>query len=276
MKRKVFLSVTVVLTLFLFCGVGIAAEHDRSTILVKIGDEIITERDIDALIENLDPQMAAMYSTPQGRAAILEELINTRLFAIKGREEGVDQSPEYLEEVERFKNHALMRVTIDKMLERITLTDEEAKLFYDEHPEQFLQPAQVSARHILVSDAAEMERILAEIEAGTSFEEAAQRYSTCPSREMGGHLGFFGRGQMVPEFERVAFETEVGEISGIVTTQFGVHVIKVEAKTPESVVPFEDVVEQIKPHLLNQKRSEAYYAELALLRERHQIERMTP
>ena len=81
---------------------------------------------------------------------------------------------------------------------------------------------------------------------------------------------------MVPEFEEVAFTTEVGKISDPVKTQFGLHVVRVEEKNPGSTIPYEEVAGQIKPYLLNQKRGEAYQAELNLLKEKHKIERITP
>ena len=276
MKRK-FLFISIVLIMVLFAwSIGFAAEPEGDEVLVKIEDEVITQHEVDKLLENLDPQMAMMYNTPEGRASIIEEIINARLFAIKGTEEGLDKSEEYLDDIERYKKHALMKVTVDRMLEKLEVSDEDAQKFYDENSEQFTQPEQIRASHILVSDDVEMEKVLEELKAGEAFEDVARKYSTCPSSENGGDLGFFGAGQMVPEFEKVAFEMEIGKISDPVTTQFGVHVIRVDVKNPESKVPIEDVMGQLKGYLLNQKRSEAYQDELKALREKYKIERMTP
>ena len=276
MKRKfLFMSIVLIMVLFAW-SMGFAAEPEGDEVLVKIENEIITQNEIDKLIESLDPQMAAMYNTPEGRASIVEEIINARLFAIKGTEEGLDKSAEYLDEVERYKKHALMKVTVDKMLEKVEVTDEDAQKFYDENSTQFIQPEQIKASHILVSDDTEMEKVLEELKAGETFEDVARKYSTCPSAENGGDLGFFGVGQMVPEFEKVAFEMEIGKISDPVQTQFGLHLIRVDVKNPESKVPIEDVMPQLKGYLLNQKRSETYQEELRLLREKYKIERMTP
>ena len=276
MRRKSFLCMTTALMILFAWGACFAADPGGDEIIVKIEDEVITQRDVDKLIENLDPQMASMYRTPEGRAALTEELINSRLFSLKGIEEGVDKSPEYLDEIERFKKHALMKVTVDKMLEGVEATDEDARKFYTENSNQFAQPAQIRASHILVENDEEMKKVIAEIEGGKSFEDAAKEFSTCPSKERGGDLGFFGEGQMVPEFEKVAFATEVGKVSEPVKTQFGVHIIKVEAKNPESLIPFDDVLEQLKAYLQNQKRSEAYQTELSRLKEKYKIVRTDP
>lgn len=83
----------------------------------------------------------------------------------------------------------------------------------------------VSAKHILVSQDYEMQDVLKKLEEGMSFEEAAEKFSSCPSGKRGGDLGPFTRGQMVPEFEEAAFNLEVGSVSEPVKTQFGYHLI---------------------------------------------------
>lgn len=92
------------------------------------------------------------------------------------------------------------------------------------------QFTQVRAQHILVRDAADAVKIKKEIENGGSFEYYAQKYSLCPSGRSGGDLGYFGRGQMVPEFEKKAFSMNVGEISSPIRTNFGWHIIRVTDK----------------------------------------------
>ncbi|GAB4306253.1 MAG: hypothetical protein Kow0069_02820 [Promethearchaeota archaeon] len=84
----------------------------------------------------------------------------------------------------------------------------------------------VRASHVLVAKLSQAQKVLEELEAGADFGALAKQYSTCPSKKRGGDLGFFSRGQMVPEFERAAFALKVGEVSGPVKTKFGYHVIK--------------------------------------------------
>lgn len=86
---------------------------------------------------------------------------------------------------------------------------------------------QVKASHILVKKRSEAEKILEELKKGASFAELAKNHSECPSKKRGGDLGWFGRGKMVPEFEKAAFSLKKGELSDIVKTQFGYHIIKV-------------------------------------------------
>lgn len=84
-----------------------------------------------------------------------------------------------------------------------------------------------SARHILVNQKQECEKIKQEIEGGADFAECAKKYSRCPSGKNGGELGEFSPGEMVPEFDRVVFSAEVGKVHGPVQTQFGFHLIEV-------------------------------------------------
>ncbi|GAB6285455.1 MAG: peptidylprolyl isomerase [Methanoregula sp.] len=89
---------------------------------------------------------------------------------------------------------------------------------------------QARASHILVKTEADAQRMIKRINDGEDFAEVAKRFSSCPSGKKGGDLGWFGKGQMVPEFEQVAFENEPGKVVGPVKTQFGYHVIKVTGK----------------------------------------------
>jgi peptidyl-prolyl cis-trans isomerase C len=89
---------------------------------------------------------------------------------------------------------------------------------------------QVRASHILVKSEDEANRILKRLNDGEDFAAVARRFSSCPSGKNGGDLGWFGKGQMVPEFEQVAFATEQGKVVGPVKTQFGFHIIKVTGK----------------------------------------------
>jgi peptidyl-prolyl cis-trans isomerase C len=95
---------------------------------------------------------------------------------------------------------------------------------------QYCMVTQARASHILVKTEQEAAAHKKRIENGDDFAAVAKRFSKCPSKEKGGDLGWFGKGMMVPEFEKVAFEEEVGKVVGPVKTQFGYHVIKVTGK----------------------------------------------
>jgi len=143
----------------------------------------------------------------------------------------------------------------------------EAKKFYDDNPSYFQVPEQVKASHILLGKRgikpeekpeylAKIQEVETQLKAGANFEELAKEYSMCPSAKDGGDLGFFGRGQMDPAFEKAAFELGVGETSGIVESSFGYHIIKVTDKKEAGMKPFEEVQSQIIAYLLQKQMKE--------------------
>ena len=150
---------------------------------------------------------------------------------------------------------------VQAIIEDVSATDEDVQAFYDENLDKFALPEKVRARHILVENEEDAVKILAEIQGGKPFAEAAKESSICPSKEEGGDLGFFGKGQMVPEFETVAFALETGEMSDPVKTQFGWHIIMMEEKQPSSVVPLEDVAGGDQEHGYPEKAAGSLFPE---------------
>ncbi len=138
--------------------------------------------------------------------------------------------------------------------------EEELRSFFEERRDEYDQPEQVSASHILVETEEEAQALMDELEAGGSFETLARENSTCPSNAQGGALGWFGRGQMDEAFEEAAFATPVGEVSGIVETTYGYHIIKVTDHRPARVPSFEDVAEQVQEDYVSERRMEQFGA----------------
>jgi len=171
-----------------------------------------------------------------------------------------------------------------KIVPTIKVTDDEVKSFYNENKEQLKEEPQVKASHILIGvDAsasaeekakakAKAEALLKEIKGGKDFAEAAKASSTCPSKEQGGDLGYFGKGQMVPPFEQAAFAMKVGDISDVVETQFGYHIIKLTDKKDGEAPKLEEIKEKISAFLKGQKTQKAVYDYVTKLRKDAKVE----
>jgi len=152
----------------------------------------------------------------------------------------------------------------------IVVTDEEAEAYFLQHKEQFHQSEQVEARHILVrvnnfENKEENEKALSkinkaidEIKKGAAFEKVAEKYSEDTSAKNGGYLGFFKRGEMVKEFEEAAFRLEPGQVSDIVKSPFGYHIIKVEKKLEEKDLSFDEVKERIIERIKEEKEKNQF------------------
>ncbi len=151
-------------------------------------------------------------------------------------------------------------LVIEKLLEkRISITDEEMETYFEENKDSFAEEEKVQASHILVEDEKTAKEIVEKLEAGEDFADLAKEYSTDEeSSENGGDLGFFGRGEMVQEFEDAVFALEVGELSEPVKTEYGYHIIKLVDKQEAKEAVFEDVKEEIKSTLLDSKIQDEY------------------
>ena len=155
---------------------------------------------------------------------------------------------------------------------QIDATEEEAKKYYDENKKRFDVPEQVRVSHILIQfqladpnadpndvkakAKVKAQDLLQQIKNGADFAELAKTHSDCPSAPKGGDLGFFPRGETTPQFEKVAFGLEIGQISDIVETEYGYHIIKAMDHKDASVVSFEQAKDDIIKELTEKKQLE--------------------
>jgi peptidyl-prolyl cis-trans isomerase C len=176
----------------------------------------------------------------------------------------------------------------ERELAAAKVSDEAVHEFYAGNPDKFIRPEAVGARHILIkadAQAGQAERakakqrigeILAEAKKGADFAGLAKKHSEDATAVTGGDLGYFPRGRMVKAFEDAAFALKPGEISEVVETVFGYHVIKLQSREPGGVVPEAEAREQVREYLLAAKRAQAVKDALERLRSNAVIEILTP
>ncbi|ACD22583.1 peptidylprolyl isomerase [Clostridium botulinum] len=245
---------------------------ENKVLAIVAGNEI-KDKDLDTVLNRYPQERRAMFQGEQGREALLEQVVAFELMRNFGKELKIDETEEYKNLVEGLAKEALTQLAINKVLADVTVTDEDVKKYYDDNSSMFINPPTVSAKHILVKTEEEATSIKEEIANGLAFEEAAKKYSTCPSKEQGGSLGNFGKGSMVPEFEKVAFESEVGKVSEPVKTQFGYHLILVEDKTESTTVPFDQVKDAVLKQLINERQQNKYLEMIKQLSDKYGVER---
>ena len=239
-------------------------------ILAKVGQKEITNLDVQGAIKGLDPYQAQQFQTEEGQKYVLDDLINQELLYMYAKDNKIDQDEEFRTEMKRVEENVLKQYVINKILTSVKLTEEEKKAFFEAQKQSFSKPETASAKHILVDSEEKANDILGKINAGeVSFEDAAKEHSTCPSKDAGGDLGTFGRGQMVPEFENAVFNMNNGEVSGPVKTQFGYHLIKLENKNESSIPEYDEVAEEVGKTLLFQKQGEVYQQKLNEVKEKY-------
>lgn len=244
---------------------------NNKKVLATVNGREVLEQDVDMLLRSLDPQRAAQFHSPEGRAQLLEELISQELFYLDAIKTGLDKDQEFISELEKTKEQVLKQFAIHKVLKDVKVNEEETLSYYEKNKNQFVEGESVRASHILIDDEDKAKEAAQEIKAGLSFEEAAQKYSACPSSAQGGDLGFFTRGKMVPQFEEAAFKMEVGEISQPVKSDFGYHIIKLVDKKEEDSKSYDQVKEEIRQRMLLIKQQEVYLGKIDQFKKEYEV-----
>jgi peptidyl-prolyl cis-trans isomerase C len=228
---------------------------------------------LDSLIER---EILYQQSQKDG-IQITDQKVNDQLASIKKRfpseteyKNALDKMNLTEDEVKsQIKRGLSIRELIDqKITSKVVITDEESKAYYDKNPQMFKQPAQIKASHILIKVDAKadetkkaearkkIEEVQQKLKDGGDFATLAKEYSEGPSNAKGGDLGYFRRGQMVKPFEDAAMALKPNEVSDIVETRFGYHLIKVYDSKPEETLAYADVKDKIAQRMKQEKVEE--------------------
>ena len=272
MTRRIITAIILVLALSSF---AYSAETEADKVLARVNSQDITESELLEFIKPFGQQAMMLYGTEQGRKMILDDVITMRLYAVDGEAQKLDETPEFQAQLAAARRAMLAQAAMRKVIDGLTVSDDEAQKFYTENQKLFVQQERIHARHILVSGDTELAKVVYELKAGTSFDAAAKKYSIDPgSAQNGGDLGEFPRGVMVPEFEKAAFDLKnPGDVSEPVKTQFGWHIIKLEERIPERPSPFEEVKPRILQELREQKTQQVLQDRVKELEGLYKVER---
>jgi len=238
---------------------GPAVPSKDAKVLATVNGVNITSDDFDREVKALPEYIRAMADTPQGKKEMMDTLVMRELILQQAAKDGVDKSKDVEEKMVELKKRIIVDTYLKKKVETSAkISDEELKNFYEKNLDKFKADEQVRASHILVKTEQEAKDLLAQLKGGAKFEELAKTKSVDSSASKGGDLGWFGKGNMVPVFEKTAFALKEGETSGIVKSEFGYHIIKLTGKRPAGARPLEEAKEQIKAALLPQKQQQAF------------------
>jgi peptidyl-prolyl cis-trans isomerase C len=238
-------------------------------VVARIGNKIITVADFNKILTYYDAeQRAQIEKNPQAKPTILWQTVQGLVIAGLAREKGFDKRPEIKGQLEMITNNFLAFQYLQKeVISKIKVTEKDAKAYYDKNPDLFTSPEQVKARHILIQVPKETsdedkkklkekaDEVRKKVKAGEDFAKLAGDSSDDPgTKSKGGELGFFSKGSMVPAFEQAAFSLKPGEVSELVETEFGFHVIKVDEKKEAVSEPFETIKEKVTKQVLREKQ----------------------
>lgn len=251
------------------------AALDKQALEQLVSAELLYQAAAKLEIKDLDKQIDAKLA--QGKARFKDEQDFKK--AIKDLEMDEKDLREYTR-----RDLLISRFVETTFVAKATVSEAEIRAFYDKNPDKFKRDESVKASHILIgvdsnATAAEKtkarekaEKLHKEVVGGADFAAVAKENSTCPSSQQGGDLGLFGKGQMVPAFEKAAFALKPGEISPVVETQFGFHIIKLTEKNPAATVDYKEAKVKIEEYLKGQKVNEAIQKYIAETKKTAKIE----
>lgn len=266
MYRYVTYLAVLVFSLSL-CIYGNASAQDD--VLAKIGDREITISDLNKTIGFLDSQKQQMIKqNPRLKEQLLNQIVQSIVLANLAKKAGYDKKADIMDRLQFITDNYLATEYLKgEVVNNVTVPDNDIKTYYDEHTDEFKIPEMVRTRHILIkvdAGASEEEKqkakekaedILKKINSGEDFAKLASEFSDdTMTKPKGGDLGFISRGRLVEPFEDAAFALKPGEVSDIVETQFGYHIIKVEEKKDAGVEPYDSVKDTIKQKLIQERR----------------------
>lgn len=224
-------------------------------ILAKVNGEVITVKDFNDRISKLPKQYQDIVKSQKKN--YLEDLIMEKLLYKEALKVNIDKEKETQDIVaEAAKKIIIARLVEREVEKKVRVSDEEVKKYYDERSEEFMLPERWRASHILVDTLEEANAIKQSLAQGASFEELAKEKSKDPTRTAGGDVGYFSKGQLVPEFEEECFKLKAGEVGNAVKTQFGYHIIKLTDKKNPEVQPFDSVKDMVRRELERSKKKD--------------------
>ena len=233
-----------------WAGAGVHAEDDP---VIATVNGVKVHRSMLAEAQQLLPPQYQKIPLAQIYPALVDSVIDMKLAAADAREKKLHQDPEFKKLMRRIEDQMLQRSSLQKIMSE-GITEDAVRARYDKMVAGKSGAEEVHARHILVKTEDEAKAIIKDLKGGADFETLAKEKSTGPSGPNGGDLGFFAKGQMVPAFEKAAFGMDKGEVTDeAVKTQFGYHVIKVEAKRKSEAPSFEKMEQQLRTELSQEK-----------------------
>ncbi len=232
----------------------------ESIIIERLLDEKVKAKNIVVTEENAMEQ--------------LQEMASQQKISLEDFKALIEASGQNFDQVKQrvWKGLGYQKLMEAQFAGKVNITEDDAQKYYSEHKSEFETPEQVRASHILIQPdttdpaadpneakakaQAKAKDLLKQIKAGADFATLAIANSSCPSGAQGGDLNFFNRGQMIPAFEEAAFKLEIGQVSSIVETRFGYHIIKVTDRKDTGVITFEQAKDDIISGLTQQKQNE--------------------
>ncbi len=246
-----------------------ASTPDASSqkVIAEVGRGKVTLQQFQEVLDTAPAN--ARQAVLKQKEKLLEEVVNQELLFQEAEALKLAQDPAVQDALEKAKRQFLIQRFLQIHLQdKVKVTPEDVQAYYDKNKATFVAPEKVRAAHILVKDEKLAKDLLNKIRKGADFSSLAMENSIDPSKVNGGDLGFFTKGKMIPEFEKAAFALKKDEVSDVVQTQFGYHIIKSLEKVPSRPMEFSEIKDRLAHQLSVQKQQQEVNSLIAGLRQK--------
>ena len=233
------------------------AKKSAVDVVATVNGVPITVTMLETKIEKL-PQYYQTFAVGH-KNEIVNEMIVEELLYNEAKKRKLDRDPD----IKNLINDATKKILISMIVEEqvkksAPVSEDDVKAYYEDNKEKYVVPEMIKASHILTSTQEEAEKAKGELDRGAEFAAVAQEYSKDLTKDRGGDLGYFSKGQMIPEFEKTAFGLNIGQTSGIIKTRFGYHIIKLTDRKPAVYQSFDDVKDTIMTSIIRDSQRKSF------------------
>ncbi|WP_099320752.1 peptidylprolyl isomerase [Anaerococcus sp. Marseille-P3625] len=240
----------------------------ENKLIAEVNGVKIYQEDLFNLLSSIEDKNR--FNSKEGLNILADELVNQELLLQDAKENKLDNEEEFAKELEIVKNNMLKNYAMHKIFEKVSVSEDEIKNYYEENKDALFSPVTYTASHILLENEEMADKVMDEINKGLDFKDAARKYSLDPTKDNGGSLGSFPRGVMVKEFQEGLDSLKIGEISKPIKTQFGYHIIKLDNKVDSSNT-YDDIKDKVKSTYEMVKRQEKYIEKIKDLTKKAEI-----
>ena len=242
-RKVLFLCALLMASVFAFSGCGNA----KSKPLATVDGKVITVGDFEKRASEMPAYYKALAS--QRKKDFLDDMINEQLIYKEALKRGINREPEVKELVNEAKRKIIIAKLMEVEVKKSAVTEDKIKEFYQIHKDDFVTPLKLRASHIMVDTEAEANEVLQKLKEGGDFAQLAKQYSKDPSKERGGDIGYFIKGQLMPELEEICFKLQLEQTSDIIKTKLGYHIIKLTDRIEPRTVELSEVRDAIEKEL---------------------------
>jgi len=233
------------------------ARRVKEDVVATVNGRPITITMLNEKIEKL-PQYYQAFAA-QNKKEIVDEMIVEELLYDEAKSRKLHNDPDIKELIDDANRKILIsRVIEDETKKSAPVSDDDVSSYYEQNKEKYMVPEMVRASHILTSTEEEAIKAKGELDRGADFAAVANEYSKDLTKDRGGDLGYFKKGQMIPEFENAAFSLNVGETSDVIKTRFGYHVIRLTDRKPAAYRSFEEVKDNVRTSIMRDKQRQSF------------------